>query len=58
MESVVVWATYDTTILFSPNNLLMRDDLPTLGLPIIDIWIGFFSIGLDLFTPLPEPKDY
>ena len=39
MESLVVPAIGDTITLFSPTSSLMREDLPTLGLPITAILI-------------------
>ena len=50
-QSLVVWATYDTIIFYSPNSSFIKDDLPTFGLPIKHIFIEFFKRKFFISTP-------
>ena len=70
IASLVVPAISDTINLSSPNNLFINEDLPTLGLPIIAIFISSSSSSIEAIEskcettissisprPLPWPAD-
>ena len=51
IESLVVWGTSETTSLSSPKSSLIREDFPTLGLPIKQILILFFIFKFFISVP-------
>ena len=68
MASLVVPGTLDTITLSSPKSLFIKEDLPTLGLPIIAILMNSsssssssnlskFSTTLSSISPRPKPCD-